>query len=91
MSKNTTISVAIAPAKQIATIRQGKKVLKRYKFKTVVPFTIEQKESYSHDYGEWCVSERDSVTMVNHKVFCNETMNEIKNKTLEYYLKSIKP
>jgi len=80
------ISVAIAPAKKIATIKQGKKVLKRYNFKTVIPFTVEQRESYSHDYGEWCVSERDSVSMVNHKVFCNETIKALKDRILQYYL-----
>lgn len=88
MSKNTNISVAIAPARQIAKIMQGKKVLKRYNFKTVIPFIIEQRESYSHDYGEWCVSERDSVSLVDHKVFCNETINKLKVKVLEYYLKN---
>lgn len=80
------IRVAIAPARQIAKIMKGKKVLKIYNFKTVIPFVIEQRESYSHDYGEWCVSERDTVTMVDHKVFCIETINKLKERILEYYL-----
>lgn len=85
------ISVAIAPARQIAKIMQGKKVLKRYNFKTVIPFTIEKVESYSHDYGEWCVSERDSVKLVDHKVFCKETINKLKVQILEYYFKNKQP
>jgi hypothetical protein len=82
-----TLHVCIAPARQIATVKQGKKVLKRYNFKTIVPFKIEQKESYSHDYSNWCVSERDSMTLIDVKVYCNETIQELKIKTLEYYLK----
>lgn len=82
-----TISVAIAPARKIAKITQGKKVLKIYNFKTEIPFVIEQRKSYSYDYGEWSVSERNSFLMVNHKVFCNQTINELKVKILKYYLK----
>jgi len=84
--KNNIIHVTIAPARQIARVFQGKKLLKTYNFKTIVPFAIEKKECRSHDYGEWCVSERDSVSMIDVKVYCKETIQELKIKTLEYYL-----
>lgn len=87
-SNKEIISVNIAPAKQTAKVVQGKKVLKYYRFKTVIPFTIEQKESRSYDYGEWCVSERESVSLIDVKVFCKDTINELKVKILEYYFKN---
>jgi len=90
MKAEKIINVHITPTKQIARIVQGKKTLKRYKFKTVIPFTIEQRESYSHDYGEWCVSERDSVTMVNHKVFCSKTIKDLKSKIFKKKFKKTK-
>ncbi len=80
------IQVHIAPAKQIATIRKGKKVLKRYNFKTKIPFVFESKEVETYDYGNWCVSDRDGTRTVKIKVFCSETMKNLKTKILEYYL-----
>lgn len=85
--QNNILHVHIAPARQLAKVYQGKKLLKIYKFKMIVPFVIEQQERRSHDYGEWCVSERDSVSMVDQKVYCKDTIQELKIKTLEYYLK----
>ena len=82
------ISVTIAPAKQIATIRQGKKVLKRYNFKTKIPFVIESKEVETYDYSNWCVSDRDGTRTVEIKVFCSETIKLLKEQILEYYLKN---
>jgi len=80
------ISVAIAPARQIAKIMQGKKVLKRYNFKTKIPFVIESKEVETYDYSNWSISERSGTKTVKIKVFCSETMRELKLKILEYYL-----
>lgn len=89
MSKNTTISVSIAPDKQIAVIRQGKKVLKRYNFKTKIPFIIESKKVKTYDYSNWCVSDRDGTRTVKIKVFCEKSIQELKNRILEYYLSTI--
>lgn len=84
------MNIIIAPAKQIATIKEGKKVLKRYKFKTKIPFVIELKEVQTYDYGNWCVSDRDGIRTIEVKVFCSKTIEGLKNKILEYYLKQEK-
>lgn len=83
------MSICIAPAKQTATIRQGKKVLKRYNFKTKIPFVIESKEVETYDYSNWCVSDRDGTRTVKIKVFCDKSIQELKNRILEYYLTTI--
>lgn len=82
------MNVTIAPAKKMATIREGKRVLKRYNFKTVVPFVMQEIEVHTHDYSEWCVSERDGTRKETIKVFCQKTIKELEVKILEYYLKT---
>lgn len=84
------MNITIAPAKQIATIKEGKKLLKRYKFKTKIPFVIEQKQVSTYDYGNWCVSDRDGIRTVEIKVFCSKTIADLKSKILDYYLKQTK-
>lgn len=84
------LHITIAPAKQIATIRQGKKVLKRYNFKTVIPFKMEFVEVETYDYSEWSVSERSGTKKMQIKVFCEKTIQELKVKILKYYLNNKK-
>lgn len=82
------ISVTVSPAKKLAKVRIGGKVVKVYQFKKDVPFEVVEREKHGYDYGAWSVSERDYTYTVKEKVFCKKTIDQIKKDTLKYYLQN---
>ena len=94
MEKSNEIYAVVCPKQKIIKIQSGKRkkptILKRYKFKTEIPFKEETKIVNKYDYSAWSVSERDYTVEVKQKVYDMNVIKELEKKAIEYYLSHLK-
>jgi len=89
------IHIVVCPKQKLVKIlsRRGKKgkadVLKVYRFKEKIPMVQKTIQVEHYDWGEWCVSERSSITEKVINVYDDNAINSIKQRALEYYLANI--
>lgn len=83
--KISLIHAVVAPVKKEVHIFNGNKLLKKYSFKTDIPFTYEDREFDGYDYGEWSVSDRGYTYTRRVKVWDKKIMEEIRFKTLAIF------
>lgn len=87
--KDHALHCVVAVRKKEVKIMKGSVVLKTYRFKMDVPFTIERKTFHGYDYSAWSVSDRDFTYEKDVKVYDEKVMSEIKESAMSEYLKTI--
>lgn len=90
-NKEYAIHCVVAVKKKEAKIMQGGVLLKTYRFKMDVPFTIEKRTFHGYDYSAWSVSDRYFSYERDVKVYDERVIEGIRQKAMEEYQKSSNP
>lgn len=92
MEKSNEIYAVVCPKQKIIKIQQGKRkkptVLKRYRFKTEIPFKLEIKTVNKYVYSAWSISELYYTVEVTQKVYDTNVIKDLEKKAIDYYLKT---
>jgi hypothetical protein len=83
--KKCVIHAVVAQKKKEVHIFKGKQLIKKYSFKTDIPFTYEDREFEGYDWGEWSVADRGFTYTRRVKVWDEKVVADIRFKALAQF------